>query len=288
MRYDVSGTVGSAQDLTLTLFGDYFIDRPDPVWVGHIIELLETLEVSPGATRTALSRMSARGWLESTRRGRLGFYGLSDRGRQLLEEGRDRIHGSARSDTWDGRWSIVTYSVPEEEREIRDRLRTRLTWIGCGSLGNGTWISPHDVSAPVQDMARELGVREGLHLFRGGFGGPGSPRELVARCWDLTEANRAYRAFIQRFTPVLERCGRDRERFGRLCPAESFFLRFHLTHEFRGFPHLDPDLPPRFLPPDWAGLRAGDLFRRLHDLLEAPAEAHVRWVLDDQGSRRIA
>ena len=81
-----------SQDLVFTLFGDYLLARDRPVWVGALIPLLGRLGMSAPATRTALSRMTARGWLVATRRGGRGFYGLSPRGRRLLEEGRQLIY----------------------------------------------------------------------------------------------------------------------------------------------------------------------------------------------------
>jgi len=277
----------AAQDLILTLFGDYLLERPSPVWVGHLIELLETLDVTAGAVRTALSRMSRKGWLKTTRKGRRSYYELSPAGRRLLEEGRERIHRPPRDAPWDGRWSTITYTVPERRREIRDRLRVRLAWLGCGSLGNGVWISPHDVAEPLQGIVEDLGIHSLLHHFRGEFRGPGTVEAMVERCWDLEAVSRAYRDFLFRHRPPLERSLGHRERFGRLCPAEAFLLRFRLIHEYRQFPLMDPYLPARFLPDDWAGDRAAALFQEFHGLLAGPAERHVEWVLSD-GDREHA
>jgi phenylacetic acid degradation operon negative regulatory protein len=285
---DGAAAPGSTQDLILTLFGEYLLERPEPVWVGHLIELLETLRVTPSAVRTALSRMQGKGWLTAVREGRRSFYSLTPTGKRLLEEGRERIHHPPRGKAWSGDWSVITYTVPEEQREIRDRLRVRLTWLGCGPLGNGVWLSPHDVEAPIREIAETLRIREGLHLFKGEFEGPGDPRELISRCWDLAEVDRKYRRFLARHRPALDRSLQSRERFGRLCPAESFLLRFHLIHEYRRFPFIDPYLPSAFLPEEWAGDEAAEFFETFHGLLAGPAEEHVAWVLTDQGGRRTA
>ena len=60
--------------------------------------------------------MTARGWLVATRRGGRGYYGLTPRGRRLLEEGRQRIYHPPRHVTWDGAWYLVAYSIPETRR----------------------------------------------------------------------------------------------------------------------------------------------------------------------------
>ena len=51
--------------------------------------------------------MSRKGWLEATRDGRHAYYGLSGRGRALLEEGEARIYNPPRDAEWDGEWTLV-------------------------------------------------------------------------------------------------------------------------------------------------------------------------------------
>jgi len=44
---------------------------------------------------------------------------------------------------------------------------------------------------------------------------------------------------------------------------------------WRRMPYLDPGLPAEFLPRDWSGIRAAELFFELHAQLETPARAYV-------------
>lgn len=266
------------QDLVFSLFGEYLLDRPGPVWVGSLIELLTPFDLSENAVRTALSRMSRRGWLESERRGRTAWYDLTARGRRLLEEGAERIHHPPRDEPWDGAWSLVTYSIPEESRDLRDRLRVGLTWLGCGSLGGGLWISPHDVAGAVADLADAIGVADLVEVFRGSHVGFSDPARLVDRCWDLRGVDARYGAFVERFEPrFLE--SRRAARAGDLDPAEAYVRRFDLIHAYREFPAVDPYLPATLLPPDWCGDLAADLFERYRELLTEPADRHVDTVL---------
>src|SRR5665811_55111 len=139
------------QDLVFTLFGEYLFDRKKPPWVGSLISLLRPFGLSEGAVRTALSRMARKGWLKSKRSGRHSYYALTPRGYRLLAEGHDRIFRPPPTGSWDGQWYLVTYSIPEDVRHLRDQLRVRLAWLGFGSMGNGVWISPHDVHDRVMD-----------------------------------------------------------------------------------------------------------------------------------------
>lgn len=273
--------------LILTLFGEYLLHRSGPVWVGSLIDLCRPLGVSEGAVRTALSRMSARGWIGSERHGRNAFYALTERGRRLLEEGERRIYRPDRDEPWDGSWQLVAYSIPEEERSLRDRLRLRLSWLGLGTLGSGLRISPYDVSEEVAGVADGLGVGDRVEIFEGRHLGFSDTERLVEACWDLPAVHERYLAFIDRHLPEYERFSEALE--GATLPDEEAYVhRFDLVHEYREFPLEDPYLPRELLPGDWAGDCAAGLFRSLHGLLESPAERHVETVLGEAAERTDA
>lgn len=262
---------GGARDLVFSLFGEYLLERREPIWVGSLIELLAPFGLSENAVRTALSRMSRRGWLTTERRGRRAYYDLSPRGRRLLEEGADRIYHPPRDEAWDGRWWLVVYSIPEDERDLRDRFRTRLTWLGLGSLGGGVWITPHGVAASVEAIADELGIREHVETFRAEHLGFSDADRLVSRAWDLDEIEARYEAFLDRFDDV-----RDDP---PTTPERAYLRRLELIHAWREFPLVDPYLPRELLPGDWAGDRAARLFDEIHDVLTEPADRHLDEVL---------
>ncbi|MFQ5890091.1 MAG: PaaX family transcriptional regulator C-terminal domain-containing protein [Gemmatimonadota bacterium] len=267
------------QDLVFTLFGDFLLHRPGPVWVGSLITLLRTLRLSEGAARTVLSRMVGKGWLAAARRGRHSFYDLTPRGRRLLEAGESRIYHPPRDKPWDGRWYLIAYSIPENRRSIRDGLRVRLSWLGCGSLGNGLWICPHDVRVPLEEIADSLRIRDNLELFRAEHTGFSDVQRLVAHCWDLPAINARYEAFIDRYWPEYE-ASRSKLEGGRLSPEECFVRRFALVHEYREFPLIDPYLPRSLLPREWAGDCAAGLFTAFHDLLMPLADRYVDEALE--------
>lgn len=266
------------QDLVFTLFGDYLLHRTGPVWVGSLISLLQPLGLSETAVRTVLSRMTAKGWLTSERVGRHSFYDLTPRGRRLLEEGEQRIYHPDWDRPWDGSWFLIAYSIPEDRRHLRDRLRDRLAWLGFGSLGNGLWISPHDVEREVREIAESLEVAPHLACFRATAAAFSAPEGLVAECWDVPALNTRYEDFIARVLPEYRRC-ESALRDAGISRRECFVRRFDLVHEYRDFPLRDPYLPRVLLLDDWAGECAAALFRVYHDLLETPADRYVDSVL---------
>jgi phenylacetic acid degradation operon negative regulatory protein len=280
------------QDLVWTLYGEFLLDQPAAVWAGSLIGLLEPLGVSGAHARTVLSRMTAKGWLQVRRSGRRAYYALAPRGRRLLEEGAARIYRPSRAQEWDGQWTLLAYSIPEGLRPLRDRLRVRLSWLGFGSLGNGLWLSPHDVAARVHEIGEELGVLAHLQLFRGGYAGFATHDALVTQCWDLPALNVRYEAFIARHLPHYYELApahdpKGRSRGGRvsagpaeISPRAAYVRRFELVHEYREFPLLDPFLPRPLQPPDWAGECAQALFQAYHGLLAEAADDYLSSLLE--------
>jgi phenylacetic acid degradation operon negative regulatory protein len=262
------------QDMVFTLYGDYIRHRGGEAWTGSLIELLSLFGLSGQAVRSTLSRMSHKGWLQSRRASRYSFYSPTPKFRTLLEEGAKRIF-QPRSDPWDGRWQLLTYSIPEAKRHLRRRLRKRLIWLGLGTFNSATWISPRDVKAEVEQIVDALDIRTYVEFFTVEHQGFSSDREIVARCWNLNQLNKYYADLITHYDPLLQR-HRDRTKVGNgLEPHECFVQRFMLIHEYRSSPYVDPNLPLELLPSDWLGERATQLFQQYHDILVEGAQSFV-------------
>ena len=51
--------------------------------------------------------------------------------------------------SWDGKWRIVIFDIPEEDRVFRDILRDHLKELGFYRLQNSVFISPHPFEEPI-------------------------------------------------------------------------------------------------------------------------------------------
>lgn len=259
-----------------TLYGDYV----EPLGVGSVrasalVSLAAMFGVTATALRTALSRMTAEEWLAPERVAGRPAYRLGDRGRPLISDGTRRIY--ERRGAWDGNWLLVSYSMSEQRRRERERLRSELSFLGFGSLGNGIWVSPHDLRDEVGTLLREHRITEHVAVIYGELDWPADAADIVRRAWDLDDVARRYGAFADRIGNALREDG-ERIRTRRLEDAEAFRRRFELTHEFRHFPFVDPDLPAALLPHGWIGHRARALFLEYNHLLQAGAERYFELV----------
>jgi phenylacetic acid degradation operon negative regulatory protein len=182
----------------------------------------------------------------------------------LIEEGTRRIYGHHRA-AWDGRWLLVSYSLPEPRRGQRDRLRQGLSFLGLGSLGNGLFVTPHDLRAQIRDLIRRSGVEADVTVHHGTLEWPPDPAQVVSRAWDLDRLGARYAEFLERVRA--ETASTD-----ALADGDAFRRRFLLTHEFRRFPFSDPDLPDPLLPPGWVGSAARQAFLDYNVRLRQAAE----------------
>jgi phenylacetic acid degradation operon negative regulatory protein len=202
---------------------------------------------------------------------------MTPKAEALFSEGARRIY-HPRQDPWDQCWYVLTYSLPEKRRHLRDRLRQRLLWLGFGRLSSATWVSPRDLRQEVSQVAEALGVSQQVDFFRSEYLGFSQARALVDRCWDLPRLNRAYQDFIKRHQPEWERY-QAYLRDNSLNPHDAFIRRFLLVHEYRSFPYVDPNLPPELLPAGWLGDEAVQLFQTYAAMLAPAANQYVEAIM---------
>lgn len=268
------------QFLIFTLFGDYIYPREGWASTKSLITLLGLLGVSSQAARSTLSRMSKQGWLKARRKGRSSLYTLTTKGQHLLQEGAQRIFEPRRQD-WDRQWRVVVYSLPEKKRDLREALRRRLSWLGFGPLGPGTWVSPHDRQLELETLQDDLRVRRYVQCFVGQWLSNLSNDDLVERCWNLTDLNRRYAAFLRKWEPELQSCEMRQSGSNALAPSECFVRRFWIVHEYSAFPRSDPNLPAELLPEGWLGDEAARVFREYRQLLNERANALIEQTLQN-------
>jgi phenylacetic acid degradation operon negative regulatory protein len=267
--------------MMFTLFGDYIMHRGGEIWVGSLIRIAAQFGLSEQAVRSALSRMSQKGWLKVRRVSNRPYYGPTARTRRLLEEGERRIF-LRRVDPWDRRWRLLVYSIPERKREIRTELRKQLAWLGYAPLSSGSWLCPHDVGEDLAELIERLGLDSFVEMFTASHTGHSAERELAARCWDLAGINRRYEQFLAKYEPTFDAFKR-RE---RVPDSECFVQRFLLIHEYRKFFFIDPELPVELLPDGWRGRQARELFHTFHGQLAEPANRFFDSVFEAPPQRR--
>jgi phenylacetic acid degradation operon negative regulatory protein len=253
--------------LIVTIYGLYARDTAGWFSVASLIRLLSELGVEEPAVRSSVSRLKRRGVLEARRGNGSAGYGLSPQGRDILAEGDRRIFDRPRARLADG-WVLAVFSVPEAQRRRRHELRSRLTWLGFGTVSSGVWIAPAQLAPETAQVLERCGLSGYVTLFRADYQAFGDLREQIPRWWDLGRLRQLYQAFLDAAGPVLARPDET-------APGAAFADYVRTVTAWRRLPFLDPGLPAELLPEGWNGLSADRAFAALRERLADPARAHV-------------
>lgn len=239
------------RSVLITLLGRYLAGQGRAAYSGTFIDVLGQAGFTDHAVRSALARMVPRGQLERHRRGRRTYFAPSPTMDRLLLDGRRRIYETTPVMTsWDGQWTLLSFSLPERRRAERHRLRVRLAWAGFGSLRHGLWVAPgrHETAALVEGLP----VQDQVSSFHGRLHGPTSATQIVHRTWDLDAMALAYRSFIERWT--------DRD---DATDMPTLARHLWLITDWRLLLRETQPLPAEVLPSDWPARGAEQCFAAL-------------------------
>jgi phenylacetic acid degradation operon negative regulatory protein len=222
--------------------------------------------------------LKKRGVLLPTRKGGSAAYRLDPALEDVFEEGDERIFAPRRAKPGD-RWLLVAFSVPESQRNLRHQLRRVLAGRGFGTVAAGLWIAPEFVHAHLRRELEREGLLEFVEFFAADLVDDQVARR-VATWWDLEALTALYAGFRDQFEPVLAHWGADGEGGDEgEDEAHAFADDVLLLTAWRRLPYLDPGLPVEFLPPDWQGIAAQQLFSTLHARLAGPAGRYAASVI---------
>lgn len=204
-----------------------------------------------------VQRLEAQDFIESRRDATSGqrVIRLTEKGLAAGRVGSDpepRWHRS-----WDGKWRVILFDLPEVERESRRALRQKLRASGFGCLQRSAWISPD----PLHDLAlemRSLAVNAAnLVLLDATPCGGESSTDMVCAAWDFKRIDEAWKTLDAHldasadFSKTIKK-----ESLARWAVKERNLLR----HCFL----LDPFLPKELLATNYQGMRIWQ--RRRHIL----------------------
>ena len=239
-----------------------------------LVELMQAVEIPATLTRTALTRLRKKGVVVAAVRGGTAGYELDSRAGRMLERGDRRIHNPRSMDAQDP-WCLISFSLPESERERRHQLRRQLHWIGCGMVSPGLWVAPDYLRREVEEILESLSLGGRAVLFT--TSRPhvvGELRDVVAGWWDLDAVAALYRDFIK---------FHEHATTGEVgANPHTFATYVNLIDRWRMIPYLDPGLPTDCLPSDWPGGQGVAIFQQIS---ESHALASKTFVNSVVGSR---
>lgn len=267
------GLVLRSSSVLITVYGDAIAPRAQSVWLGSLIPLVRMFGLSARLVRTSASRLTAADWLVARRIGRRSYYGLSDLGVLRVRHAERRIYEFSLPQ-WDGRWTLVVMDNAIKA-SARQHLKRELLWESFGQLAAGVFAHPHVDHHSLREIVAAAGAQELVAVLSAESIDAYSrtPLQTIMReTFRQPAVERSWKQFIDRFAPVAAE-------LPALTPAEAFFARTLLIHEYRRVLLRDPNLPEALLPAGWPGAQARQLCERLYRRLLGASEqflqAHV-------------
>ena len=139
-------------------------------------------------------------------------------------------------------WTMVAFTVPEDQRRLRPMLRGRLQSLGFAPLYDGLWVSPHAPDKEL-DIALEIAPPLSCTVDPGHRTADRQPAWRWRRRGTSTTSASRTPSSSSTFRPVLRRL-----EAGRIGPTEALVSRHGSTYRWFVFAVTDPDLPKALLP----------------------------------------
>ena len=236
-----------------------------------LTDLMEVLDVPVEITRTALTRLKQRGVLAPEVKAGQKGYALTDAAGVMFSRGDRRIN-FPRNMQPDDAWCLISFSVPESQRERRHQLRRHLSWIGCGTVAPGLWVCPDFLREEVTVILRELDLQRHAVLFTTKTPEvTGDLRETVSKWWDLNYLADLHKEFIAEYGAVAT---------GSVpAGAAAFATYVKCIDRWRVIPYVDPGLPAYCLPDEWPGGPSIEVLQNIRQSHEVPSLEFVRTLL---------
>ncbi|MFC4520204.1 PaaX family transcriptional regulator C-terminal domain-containing protein [Cupriavidus pinatubonensis] len=263
----------------LTLFGIYGRPAGKVIPVAAVVRLLAELDSEPSSVRSSISRLKTKGVLVSKKTASGSGYALSEGLEPHMQAGDERIFSPRPMGIGDS-WLLVSFSVPESERQNRHKIRFGLARMGFGTVGAGLYIGPARLQADAVEYIREHELWDYVELFVCQPSGLGDLQAKVSRWWDLESLGREYQEFADTYqAEVIKWQSYLRE--GTATAQDAYKLYVPMVTHWRRLPFLDPGLPLELLPTNWIGITARKIFSDLHRLLNPLAAQYFAEVLNE-------
>jgi DNA-binding transcriptional regulator PaaX len=250
------------QSLLLSFLGSVVLDQGlPPLPSAVLLDVLADLGVTEAAARATLKRMTQRGLLDRGQVGRTAEYALTQKAERVLRQADARVSSPAPFTHREGEWTLLSYSVPESRRDLRHKVRSRLTWAGFGGLRDGLWIAPGTVDVATVLGHDDLSEAAGLADAFAARPLPGTDVDrLVRRAWDVPALRRAHLAFTAAWDAPPRVAG-------------SLAQRTLLGADWLALLRADPGLPADQLGPDRPAAASAATYRRVAEALQPAARA---------------
>ncbi|SUA44889.1 Phenylacetic acid-responsive transcriptional repressor [Nocardia africana] len=223
---------------------------------GELYDVANALDMSDQQVRLCIKRLVAEGKFVQEGRGRKAVLRATDLMRDSLEPDLDFVRYMYAQDrgevSWDQRWHLAAFGVPESARPARDSMRDTILRLGGAPIHGGLYVAANPWEERIRSTATQLGVVDHITTFTSTdltVGRRVDPREIAQHLWPLDRIADGHRR--------LHMAAEDYSRELRTStPVRHLAIAVALAAEFTRAMEPDPLLPPQLLPQPWVGTAA--------------------------------
>ena len=156
--------------------------------------------------------------------------------------------------TWDGKWRIISYEIPEKKREIRDRLRREMQGWGLGPWHRSFWLTPHPIIEILKGLVSQKEEEKYIQAFEG-VPVFGDCEILIEKVWGKSNLDKAYRELFKKWHDILSGQEEKTDKFRKIVSEYVTILR------------SDPGLPKELVGESWIGFEGWNIFKEIKSIL---------------------
>jgi|SRR3989344_2077547 len=120
----------------------------------HTYRQYSILDLKKSAFASAIRRLRDSGYIESKKidTGKIIF--------KLTKLGKDFIPFEFDESTWDGKWRIVIFDIPENKKVVRNLFRRNLKKWGFKKWQQSVWVSKRDITQRMKELIIGIGITD--------------------------------------------------------------------------------------------------------------------------------
>lgn len=150
--------------ILLERFGD--LDKPTIGYAYNAGGYSPWPKVQPVYYRVAIHRMKKNGLIKESRRGGKKFLKLTKRGRVHVLLCKLQECPPPHPRTWNGKWWLALFDIPEMGKLLRNRIRKTLKAVGFHCLQKSVYIWPYELPDELIVYLNESGLGRYIRLVR--------------------------------------------------------------------------------------------------------------------------
>ncbi len=157
-------------------------------------------------------------------------------------------------ETWDGKWRVISYEIPEKKRELRDRLRREMQGWGLGPWHRSFWISPHPILSTLKSLTSQKEEEQYIQAFDADHTF-GDREVLIEKVWGKSVLDKKYRELFKKWHDILSGKEEKLEKFKKV------------VDEYVNLLKIDPGLPKELVGEQWIGFEGFNIFKEIRSIL---------------------